>query len=211
MKKILLILVILLISAGLIVSCGQKSDKTGEKGTAEYEAGEAKSDDGSVVGKIAPEFTAPAIDGTTFRLSDYRGNVVFLDFWTTWCVPCRKEVPGFIELQNAYGDSGFVLVGVSLDKGDISIVRDFAEKSKMNYLVVQASDDVAKIYDNVSALPTAFLINPEGKVMKKFVGYHEKEVFEKAIVAELNKMKAQEEIPALEQGDVDTTAAVDEK
>src|SRR5664279_2139807 len=85
-------------------------------------------------GNLAPDFTLTDIDGKKLALSDYRGKVVLLDFWATWCTPCRAEIPHFVEYQNAYRDQGLQVVGISMDD-DVKPVRPFYQEYKMNYPV----------------------------------------------------------------------------
>lgn len=135
----------------------------------------------------APDFILPDIlSNETVQLSKLKGKVVVLDFWATWCAPCRQEIPGFVELQKKYGPRGLRIVGVSLDEpGDKDLVRNFAREWGVNYRVVMDGGKVASAYGDVRSIPTTFVIGKDGKVAGSHTGFNEKEVFEKEILAAL--------------------------
>ncbi len=112
----------------------------------------------------APDFALPTSDGKTFRLSDQVGKVVVLNFWATWCPPCRAEIPDFIKLQNELGERGLVIAGVSLDEEGWEVVRPFAEEFQFNYPVMVDDGAADDAYGPIAALPTTFLIDREGMV-----------------------------------------------
>lgn len=130
----------------------------------------------------APDFTLPLIDGGQLRLSSYRGKVVLLDFWATWCVPCREETPHFVELQQKYGAQGLQIIGVSMDDGR-EPVRTFYQQFHMNYPVVMGTAETGSAYGGVLGLPIAFIIDREGLIHAKHMGATEAAVFEKDITA----------------------------
>jgi thiol-disulfide isomerase/thioredoxin len=121
------------------------------------------------------------LEGDAITSSSLKGKVVIMDFWATWCPPCRKEIPSFIALQEAYGDKGLVVLGVSLDDGGPQVVRAFADKAGINYPLAMGNRDILKAAGGVEALPTTLIINRDGDVVDKHVGYASKETFEKAI------------------------------
>ena len=128
----------------------------------------------------APDFTLPRLDGGQLRLSSYRGKVVLLDFWATWCVPCREETPHFVELQQKYGDQGLQIIGVSMDDTP-DPVRNFYQQFGMNYPVVMGTSDVGSAYGGVLSLPIAFLIDRNGRIYAKHMGATDRSAFEKDI------------------------------
>ena len=132
-------------------------------------------------GQMAPDFTLRDLDGQPFRLSDTKGKVVILDFWATRCPPCRRELPSFESLYREYKDRGLVIVGISLDRGAVSAVKLFVETNGISYPILIGDQGITGLYGGIRYIPTTFMIDREGRVREKFVGYRSKEVFESAI------------------------------
>lgn len=128
-------------------------------------------------------FTLTDLNGEKISLSDYRGKVVILDFWATWCPPCVKEIPHFNELALEYADSGLAVLGVSVDREGAETVRKFQAGTKMSYPVVmynQPTYDEYQSYlpkDQQGGIPFTFVIDREGRIRNYYVGYRSKEVF----------------------------------
>jgi len=120
------------------------------------------------------------LSGQQLHLSDYRGSVVLLDFWATWCDPCREEIPHFVELQKKYRDQGLQIVGVSMDDSP-EPVRDFYRQFNMNYPVVMGNAKTGELYGRVLGLPIAFLISRDGRIYSKHIGATDIAVFEREI------------------------------
>jgi cytochrome c biogenesis protein CcmG/thiol:disulfide interchange protein DsbE len=131
--------------------------------------------------QAAPDFALKDVDGKTVRLSDYRGKVVLLDFWATWCGPCKMEIPWFMEFERKYKDRGFAVLGVSMDDDGWQAVKPFVQELSMNYRVVLGDDRTGDQYGGIEALPTAFLIDRKGRVAIQHVGLSSRRDFEDGI------------------------------
>ncbi len=136
--------------------------------------------------KAKPNSPAPAwelkdIEGKTIKSADFSGKVVILDFWATWCGPCRMEVPGFVSLQKKYGKDGLVIVGVSLDEEGAAVLKPFIKKHSINYTIVVGDEKVSKAFGGVDALPTTFIIDRNNVIVSQHVGYAPEATFAKEI------------------------------
>jgi peroxiredoxin len=123
----------------------------------------------NVMPNAAPEFSLTDLDGKPLTLAQSRGKVVLLDFWATWCTPCRQETPQFVALQQKYGARGLQIVGISMDDGP-EPVRAFYREFKMNYPVAMGTAQVAEAYGGVLGLPIAFLIDRRGRIIARYEG-----------------------------------------
>jgi peroxiredoxin len=139
-------------------------------------------------GKLAPDFALTSTDGKTVKLSDFRGKVVVVDFWATWCPPCKAEIPDFIKLYSQYKDDGFQMLGISLDQGGLSDVKPFMKDFGINYPIVLGDDQVVSAYGGIRGIPTTFVIDKKGYVRASFEGYRPASVFEK-LIQQLTKEK----------------------
>jgi cytochrome c biogenesis protein CcmG/thiol:disulfide interchange protein DsbE len=129
----------------------------------------------------APEFELKDQAGNIVHISDFKGKVVLLDFWATWCGPCQIEIPWFKEFESSYKDRGFEVVGVSMDQAGWKAVVPFAERKKMNYKLVMGDEKTTELYGGIEALPTAFIIDREGRVAAVHVGLSARKDFQDAI------------------------------
>lgn len=129
---------------------------------------------------LAPDFSLSPLNGKALRLSDFRGKVVLVDFWASWCVPCRDETPHFVELQNRYGDRGFEMIGVSMDD-DVQPAKKFYDEFHINYPVVMGNAKIGEAYGGVLGVPIAFLIDREGRIAAKHTGATDAVVFEREV------------------------------
>ena len=125
---------------------------------------------GDVRGVPAPDFELASLDGRKVKLSDYRGKAVLLNFWATWCSPCKVEMPWFVDLQKKYGNDGLVILGVAMDDSDNSKIAEFASEMGVNYPILLGTDKVSDQYGNVQFLPTTFYIDREGRIVGKGTG-----------------------------------------
>ena len=135
---------------------------------------------GEGTGQPVPDFTLKDIHGNTMKMSDLKGKVVILDFWATWCAPCKVEIPWFIDMYDRYKQQGLEVVGVAMDdeQGD---VKPFAEKHGMNYRVLLGNDNVATQFGGIFGLPTTYIIGRDGKIDSKHMGLVSRDTFEQAV------------------------------
>lgn len=151
-------------------------------------AGQAKASgsDGEVCSTEAKaaklDFTLTDMNGKSVNLADYKGRPVLINFWATWCPPCKQEIPAFIELQDKYRDQGFVVLGVSTDD-PADALQQFAAEYKMNYPVLQGTEELMDEYGPIWAIPVSIFVKRDGTICKKHMGPASKEDFEKDIKA----------------------------
>ena len=131
--------------------------------------------------KPATDFSLADINGKQVRLSELKGNVVLLNFWETWCAPCRVEMPWFVDFQQKYKDRGFVVLAVSLDAEGWKVVKPFAEKFQLNFPVVVGDNSLVEKYGGLSVLPTSFVIDKEGNIRSRHDGLRSKADWEAEI------------------------------
>jgi cytochrome c biogenesis protein CcmG/thiol:disulfide interchange protein DsbE len=136
-------------------------------------------------GDNAPDFALTDLDGKSLSLADYKGKVVFLNFWATWCPPCRQEIPGFVEVYNAYKDEGLVILGVAVSDRE-NKVKDFVDKNDVSYPCAMGTNQIVRDYEPGNAIPATIVIDRQGKIYDKHVGYMDKSQVEK-IFKELSK------------------------
>ncbi len=130
---------------------------------------------------VAPDFTLNDLEGRPFRFADTRGKVVILDFWATWCPPCKRELPHFQELYEEYKDEGLVVIGIALDREGASAVKPFVEAHGFTYPVLIGDKRITATYGGIRGIPTTFVIDRQGRIVEKYVGYRDKQVFESVI------------------------------
>ena len=121
-------------------------------------------------GKPAPDFSLASLDGKTVKLSDFRGKAVLLNFWATWCEPCKIEMPWFVELQKQYGPQGLQVLGVAMDDTDPKDISEFAHKMGVNYPIAVGKEAVGDQYGGIPYLPSTFYIDRDGNVVDRVYG-----------------------------------------
>jgi thiol-disulfide isomerase/thioredoxin len=138
----------------------------------------------------APDVTLQELNGSTVKLSDFRGKVVLVNFWATWCEPCRSEIPELIEFQRKYGSRGFTVLGVAMDQEGKSVVAPFVvkpqfdvggQKTAMEYPIILGNDDLATQFGGFLGLPTSFVISKNGQVVQKILGPIDDQAMDKLI------------------------------
>lgn len=142
------------------------------------------------VSSAAPDFSLESLDGKTTRLSDYRGKAVLLNFWATWCGPCKIEMPWFVDFQKQYGSQGLQIVGVAMDDASKEDIGKFAKDMGVNYPILIGKEAVGDQYGGVPALPESFLIARDGKIIDKIIGLRGKAEIEDAIKKALDSKPA---------------------
>ena len=128
--------------------------------------------------KPAPNFSLKDADGRLVQLSDFRGKVVLLNFWATWCDPCRIEIPWFVEFERQHKGQGFAVVGVSMDEDGWQAIKPFVSEAGINYRVLLGNDTVSDLYGGIDSLPTSFVIDREGRIAAVHIGLVSKSRYE---------------------------------
>ena len=155
------IVVVILVIAGMLIA-GRRLTRPQTPGAS------ISGSNAALKGKPAPDFQLTDLDGNSVKLADLRGKAVLLNFWATWCPPCKIEMPWFVDLQKQYGPQGLQIVGVAMDEGNAhDAVAKFAKEMGLNYTVLLGNDKVADQYGGVDALPTTFYIGRDGKIVTR--------------------------------------------
>ena len=185
MKKVVIIVVTVAALVGLTIYADRATRVSG--------AG-AKPAESRMAGKPEPELKLKDLSGKDVALADFKGKVVFVNFWATWCDPCRVEIPWLIAMQNKYGDKGFTVLGIAMDEEGKSVVAPFLEKERfdvggqqlpMNYPILLGSDEASDKFGGILGYPSSFLISRDGKIITKFEGLKSEEELAQAIESHL--------------------------
>lgn len=176
-----------LLAAGLLFSQAQSSPAASRSSASSALSATSSQDSVPTVRFVknpepAPEFMLTDLGGKPLALASFSGKVVLLNFWATWCGPCRSEIPGLIELQSKYADR-LQVVGLSTDEGPAENVKQYAERMRINYPVGIATSEVERKYGGILALPTSFLLDSQGRVVQKHIGLWDRAYFELEIRA----------------------------
>jgi len=155
-------------------------------------AGVAKSPSrqAEIKGQPAPEFALESLDGKTVRLSDFRGKAVLVNFWATWCQPCKIEMPWFEEMQKQYGPNGFQVLGIAMDDASKEDIAKFAKDMDVNYPILVGKEAVGDAYGGVQFLPSSFFIDRDGKVVDRVFGLKSRSEIEDDIKAAMGQGRA---------------------
>lgn len=127
---------------------------------------------------LAFDFNLPTTDGKQLKLSDYKGKVVILDFWATWCPPCRKGIPDLVELKQKYSSKGVEIIGISVDQETKDEVVPFIKEYGINYPIVYGNTSVYQKYGGIRAIPTSFIVDKQGKIVASYEGLISKSAYE---------------------------------
>ncbi|MDQ7066192.1 MAG: TlpA disulfide reductase family protein [candidate division KSB1 bacterium] len=138
----------------------------------------ATGSDGAVPGGDIPLAT---LDGGTITLNQFAGKILIVDFWATWCPPCKMEIPGYIKLYNKYRDKGLEIIGVTLQSGTVQDVKAFVEEHGINYPIVMGNNQIVQAYGGITGFPTTFIVDQKGRIVRKYVGFRPEAVFDEDI------------------------------
>jgi peroxiredoxin len=152
MKHFSTTLLFLALVSAFLVGCGSQESETGQ------------------TARSAPDFALQDLEGKVHRLSDFRGDVVILNFFATWCAPCRQEVPDLVKFHKGFASKGVHVIGVSLDEGGESVLRPFIKQHGITYPILLATNEVLMAYGGMQGIPTTFLIDHNGSIGAQFVG-----------------------------------------
>jgi thiol-disulfide isomerase/thioredoxin len=158
-RRFIVPLLLLITLAGVIVGWQSRTPPQVSRGTAQ-------------------PFAVRTLDGRTLRLAELRGRPVILDFWATWCAPCRASMPHLSTMQGRYGTRGLVIVGLSVDDGPPQDVRRFAERLKLRFPVAMASEGLLDDYGPIRSIPTTIFIDRRGRIVRRVTGYVDEETLE---------------------------------
>jgi thiol-disulfide isomerase/thioredoxin len=137
---------------------------------------------GPALHSLAPDFALESLTGETVRLSDFRGKVVALEFWATWCGPCKIITPWLVDLQNQYGPQGFAIIGIALDDDATKAeIAEFTDSMRVNYTTLIGNEKVAQSYGGIPAMPVTFFIGRDGKLVESVIGLKSKHEIEDSI------------------------------
>ena len=135
----------------------------------------------------APDFTLRDAEGRAVKLSDYRGKVVLLNFWATWCGPCRIEIPWFMQFEKEFKDRGFAVLGISMDDDGWDAVKPYVQRMRVNYRMLLGDSMVSDLYGGVDSLPTSFMIDRQGRVARVHIGLVSRSEYQNDINALLDQ------------------------
>jgi thiol-disulfide isomerase/thioredoxin len=179
--------------AGMLLAdgCGKTHAESNRRPTVAADAPAGTAQDATVIQFVknpdaAPAFQLKDLDGKALSLAEARGKIVLLNFWATWCGPCRAEIPDLVDLQKRYRDQ-LEIIALATDEDDPDEVRRFILQSGINYRVAMASDEVRRDYGGVAALPTSFVIDAQGRIVQKHVGLNDPAVYELEVRAMLGQ------------------------
>ncbi len=129
----------------------------------------------------APAWTLQDLNGKPVSSSDFKGKVVLIDFWATWCGPCRTEIPRYVEMQKKYAEKGLVVIGVSLDQQGPGVVKRFVKEQHVDYLMLMGDEKIAADYGPIDAIPTTVIIDRTGRIRDRKVGTTDPVAYEAAL------------------------------
>ncbi len=172
--------------AGLLLGC-EPTEQTKsfaaekEQGTADYVIPEPKSRE------KMPDFTLPLLSGGTFDASEQQGKVLLVNFWATWCAPCREEIPDLIALHEELKDDGFAVIGITVDTDGSALVKQFADEMQITYpILLDETSEVAESFGGVYALPTTYVVDKTGTITHRTIGLFPVDAVKESLITLIN-------------------------
>ncbi len=188
-RSVIFIICVVIAITGLLL-LGKRASHQAANGDVKSQEVIAPSGADPAKGSMAPDFALKSLpDGKTLQLSSLRGKAVLVNFWATWCEPCKVEMPWLIELQKKYGPQGLQIVGITKEDSDEKTIADFAHKMGVNYPVLVGTNKVLDLYGGIDGLPTSFFVDRSGKVVAEVVGLRDESILEDAIKRSLEQGK----------------------
>ncbi len=188
--------VLILLTLATLSSCGKTPSKQSNQASSIQVSTKASyKNNVSLVSSVSPasgetasNFSWYDSEGKPLSLNSLKGKTVLINFWATWCGPCKAELPDIEAISKQYAVKGLVVIGVSEDRGDqlLKDVSDFASENGLSYQIVIDNDDIASAYGNINAIPTSFLVNKDGQVVEKWIGVRDKKFFESTVAKYLD-------------------------
>jgi peroxiredoxin len=204
--------VVLLLVTGLLIARAVRPQDAGKPGSSagDKDRNDSKAKDNSAPalpplpealrkGAVAPDFTLADLKGNPVQLSSFKGKAVVINFWATWCEPCKVEMPWLVDLQKKYGSQGLQILGVAMDDADDATIHEFAVKMGVNYPVLKGTEAVADLYGGLEGLPATFFVDRSGKIADQVIGLMSKSVIEGAIKQALEQTRASSAPPTGEK------------
>ena len=179
MKKITFIIITIIIAISIFVGCSKENNSAPSNTPHSV----LKTDSAQKFQK-APDFNLPTLDGKQVRLSDFDGKVIIIDFWATWCRPCVMEMPSYVKLMNKYADKPFIVIGIGLDRRITkNQLNNFLKSHNINYPILLGLSDptILDRYGGIPSIPTTFIIDKQGYIRQKLVGFHKYEDLENIV------------------------------
>ena len=172
MRNTLAIALVALVAVGILGGCSDSTDQAATTSGQQMstDSVEMSEKTGANVGDLPPVFTLPDLDGNEISLADFKGKVIVLDLWATWCPPCREEIPFLIELYDEFEAQGLEIIGIGLDQGGAADIAPFVERNGVDYTILVGTRSVGEAY-RVSGIPTTFIIGRDGRIAAKHVGF----------------------------------------
>jgi thiol-disulfide isomerase/thioredoxin len=172
------LLLTLVLVLGTSPACKSAKDKAGDAGNP---LAENSAIDSSTTTIPAPAFSLPDLAGNQVNLAQFKGKVLVIDFWATWCPPCREAIPELVAMKKKYGSQGFDIVGISMDENPARVVPPFVDRYGINYPILMADSEVSSAFGGIYGLPTTFIVDRQGNIAQRYIGYVDLQVIEKEI------------------------------